>query len=171
MKITIGGRQFDVTPAGDRVTVDGKDYAVSITWADEVPIVSVDGLPFRVEIPEERTAEMRLQVDHRPIDVRIEGALRAGPVRRPAARRASGAATTTPGAITASMTGEIVEVHVQPGDSVQAGDVVAILEAMKMRNDVTAPAAGTVERVEVTAGTRVSQGDVLIVLKEAAAER
>ena len=64
------------------------------------------------------------------------------------------------------MTGEIVEVRVKPGDRVAVGDVLAILEAMKMRNEVSAPVAGTVDTVQVTPGSRVSQGDVLVTLKE-----
>jgi glutaconyl-CoA decarboxylase len=44
--------------------------------------------------------------------------------------------------------------------------VLAILEAMKMRNEVSAPVAGTVETVRVTPGSRVSQGDVLVTVKE-----
>jgi biotin carboxyl carrier protein len=63
------------------------------------------------------------------------------------------------------MTGEIVEVHVAAGDHVKEGDILVILEAMKMRNEVLAPAGGTVRAVEVEAGSRVNQGDVLVVLE------
>ena len=167
MKITIGGREFEVAPAGDRVTVDGKEYTVSVKWDGGVPIVAVDGLPFRIELPEERGPEMTVVVDHRPVQLRVSGAVSAAVRRRarraPAASRPAAAA----GAVTASMTGEIVEVHVKPGDRVAAGDVLAILEAMKMRNEVTAPVTGTVDTVAVSPGTRVSQGDVLVVVKEA----
>jgi glutaconyl-CoA decarboxylase len=168
VKIRIGGRDFEVTPAGDRVTVDGKEHVVSIAWNDGVPIVSVDGLPFRVELPQERGAEMTVVVDHRPVAVRVSGG--AGAAR--AVRRTKAAASTRPpapagaGTVTATMTGEIVEVRVKAGERVAAGHVLAILEAMKMRNEVTAPVAGTVEAVRVTPGSRVSQDDVLVILKE-----
>jgi len=169
VKISIGGREFEVAPAGDRVTVNGKEYAVSISWNDGIPIVSVDGLPFRVELPEDRGPEMTVVVDYRPVAVKVSGAVSPGrPARRakasPGAQRAPAAAGA--GTVTAAMTGEIVEVRVKPGDRVAAGDVLAILEAMKMRNEVSAPVAGTVDTVKVTAGTRVSQGDVLLTLKE-----
>jgi glutaconyl-CoA decarboxylase len=168
VKITIGGREFEVTPAGDRVTVDGKEYTVSVKWDGSVPIVAVDGLPLRIELPDERGPEMTVVVDHRPVPLRVSGAVTAAARRRarpaaPASRPVAAAA----GAVTASMTGEIVEVHVKPGDRVAAGDILAILEAMKMRNEVTAPVAGTVDTVAVTPGTRVSQGDVLVVVKAA----
>jgi glutaconyl-CoA decarboxylase len=168
VKITIGGREFEVTPAGDRVTVNGKEHVVSIAWNDGVPIVSVDGLPFRVELPDERGPEMTVVVDYRPVTLKVAGG--AGPARP--ARRVKVAATPQrpaaagAGTVTATMTGEIVEVRVKAGDRVAAGHVLAILEAMKMRNEVTAPVAGTVDTVSVTPGSRVSQGDVLVVLKE-----
>ncbi len=168
MKITIGGREFEVTPAGDRVTVNGKEHVVSITWSDGVPIVSVDGLPFRVELPEERGADMTVMVDYRPIALKVSGG--AGPAR-PARRVRAATAPQRPapagaGTVTATMTGEIVEVRVKAGDRVAVGHVLAILEAMKMRNEVSAPVAGTVDAVKVTPGSRVSQGDVLVILKE-----
>jgi glutaconyl-CoA decarboxylase len=167
VKITIGGREFEVTPAADRVTVDGKDYATSIAWNGGVPVVSVDGLPFRVELPEERGTEMTVVVDHRPVPLKIAGSGRAGPARRPRPtpepRRPAPAGA---GTVTATMTGEIVEIRVKPGDRVAPGEVLAILEAMKMRNEVSAPVAGTVETVRVTPGSRVSQGDVLVTVKE-----
>ena len=166
MKITIGGREFDVTPQGDRVSVDGKDYAVSVRWDDQVPIVSVDGLRFRVEVPEERGAEMTLVVDYRPVDVKVSGAPRPSRVQPRKTTARAAAAPAQAGAVTATMTGEIVEVHVKPGERVDAGAVLAILEAMKMRSEVVAPIAGVVQAVEVQPGTRVNQGDVLVVLKE-----
>jgi biotin carboxyl carrier protein len=168
VKISIGGREFEVTPGGDRIAVNGKEYAVAVRWDGGVPIVVVDGLPFRVELPEERGAEMTILVDHRPIEVKVSGAVRAATRRAAPKPKRAAAPTPTAGAVTASMTGEIVEVHVKPGDQVAAGAVLAILEAMKMRNEVRAPAAGVVAEVPVTPGTRVSQGDILVVLKEQA---
>ena len=168
MKITVGGREFEVALGNDRITVDGKEHAVSIKWDDGVPIVSVDGLPFRVELPEDRMGEMTVVVDHRPVRVHASGTphRRVVPKATTPSRRAPVAAAGA-GVVTATMTGEIVEVHVTPGDRVEAGAVLAILEAMKMRNEVLAPVAGTVERVEVQPGKRVNLGDVLIVLQEA----
>ncbi|MBI2760059.1 MAG: acetyl-CoA carboxylase biotin carboxyl carrier protein subunit [Chloroflexi bacterium] len=63
------------------------------------------------------------------------------------------------------MTGRVVRVSVQAGDAVEAGDLLLILEAMKMENEIRAPRAGTVKEVRVAAGDRVSQGDALVVLE------
>ncbi|WP_069383279.1 sodium-extruding oxaloacetate decarboxylase subunit alpha [Halomonas caseinilytica] len=67
-------------------------------------------------------------------------------------------------AITAPLAGNIFKVNVKPGDSVAEGDVVIILEAMKMETEVRAASAGTVSEVKVSEGDSVAVGDELIVL-------
>lgn len=62
------------------------------------------------------------------------------------------------------MAGIIQDVRVQPGDEVEAGQVVLVIEAMKMQNDLHARRAGTVKAVYVTIGQRVDQGANLLVL-------
>ncbi|MFU1783703.1 acetyl-CoA carboxylase biotin carboxylase subunit [Haloarcula japonica] len=73
---------------------------------------------------------------------------------------------TTSGAITAEMQGTILSTEVTPGDDIAGGDVVCVLEAMKMENDVVASTGGTVASVPVTAGDSVDMGDTLVVLEE-----
>jgi len=68
-------------------------------------------------------------------------------------------------AIEAEMQGTILSVDVGEGDEVAAGDVVCVLEAMKMENDVVAERGGTVVSVHVGEGDSVDMGDVLIVLE------
>jgi biotin carboxyl carrier protein len=67
--------------------------------------------------------------------------------------------------IVAPMTGTIVKVFVEPGDTVDTGDVLLVLEAMKMENDVIATIQGKVDSVHVTEGTMVNASDMLITLK------
>ena len=65
------------------------------------------------------------------------------------------------GVVKAPMPGNINEVRFQAGQTVKAGDVVIILEAMKMENEIVAPAAGTLKAVFVQKGGTVNTGDAL----------
>jgi pyruvate carboxylase subunit B len=65
----------------------------------------------------------------------------------------------------APLPGKITHVAVRPGDRVQAGDTLVVIEAMKMENEFKAEAAGTVAEVRVAAGQAVNPGDVLVVLE------
>ena len=60
------------------------------------------------------------------------------------------------------MPGSIVKVNVKPGDALKKGDVILVLEAMKMENDITAPSDCTIASVNVNQGASVSTGDVLV---------
>ena len=72
-----------------------------------------------------------------------------------------------PRRITAPMTGSIVEVRCHAGQSVQAGDVLLVIESMKMNNELRSPAAGVVEQVPVVAGQRVTAGQLLVAVEAA----
>ncbi|MEZ5140357.1 MAG: biotin/lipoyl-containing protein [Acidimicrobiales bacterium] len=65
------------------------------------------------------------------------------------------------------MQGTIVRAEVAVGDAVEAGQVVCVLEAMKMENNVAADVAGTVAEVKVEAGQAVASGDLAIVITPA----
>ncbi len=67
-------------------------------------------------------------------------------------------------AVNAPMPGTILKVNVSQGQTVNAGDVLCVLEAMKMENDITCPKAGTVTQIVTTKGANVSSGDPLIVI-------
>ncbi|MCE9680791.1 sodium-extruding oxaloacetate decarboxylase subunit alpha [Halomonas alkalisoli] len=82
-----------------------------------------------------------------------------GTAPTPAAPAASSGET-----LAAPLAGNIFKVNVKPGDAVKEGDVVIILEAMKMETEVRASSAGTVSEVKVSEGDSVSVGDALIVL-------
>ncbi|WP_271221633.1 biotin carboxylase N-terminal domain-containing protein [Streptosporangium carneum] len=90
-----------------------------------------------------------------------------GPIRlTPLPRLPEPAEHTAPGSLLAPMPGTVLRVDVEPDGPVVAGQVVVVLEAMKMEHRVTAPVAGTVSALNVTAGLRVEAGAVLAVIKE-----
>jgi acetyl/propionyl-CoA carboxylase alpha subunit len=80
-------------------------------------------------------------------------------------RELSAAAPLGPAPIKAPMPGLIVRVNVKVGDSVEAGQGVVVMEAMKMENELRATAAGTVKSVEVAAGAAVEKGALLVALE------
>ena len=104
---------------------------------------------------------------HIVIGSRVFSITTPGPTR---GRRAGGPAeletTTDTGewVLTSPMAGVVQEVLVQPGDEVEAGQVVMVIEAMKMQNDLHARRAGTVKAVYASVGQRVEQGAPLLVL-------
>jgi pyruvate dehydrogenase E2 component (dihydrolipoamide acetyltransferase) len=62
------------------------------------------------------------------------------------------------------MPGKVLDIRVKPGDSVSFGQVVVVMEAMKMETEIVAPGAGTVASVNVNAGDAVETGAVLVTL-------
>lgn len=71
---------------------------------------------------------------------------------------------TSEAMVTAPMPGLVVALPLEPGATVTQGQTVAVLEAMKMENDLTSPISGTLKEVRVTAGQTVDQGTVLVVV-------
>lgn len=93
--------------------------------------------------------------------------IKAAPVAAPvAAPSAAPAAPAQAGAktVTAPMPGNILKVNVQNGQAVKSGDVLMVLEAMKMENEIMAPCDCTVASVNVSQGTTVDAGTVLCTL-------
>lgn len=83
----------------------------------------------------------------------------AAPAPAPKAPAASGNAGSVE--ITAPMPGKILDVKANPGQSVKKGEVVLLLEAMKMENEVVAPQDGTIASINVNSGDMVEAGNVL----------
>ncbi len=90
----------------------------------------------------------------------------AAPNPKPAAPKAAPKASGAAGSvkISAPMPGTIVEVKMKVGDTVKNGSVIAILEAMKMENDIVADRDGTIASIEVGKGDSVSTGTVIATL-------
>jgi biotin carboxyl carrier protein len=90
----------------------------------------------------------------------------AAPVAAPAPAAAPAAPAPAAGSVKVSspMPGKILAVKANVGDSVKKGQVILILEAMKMENEVVAPEDGTIASIDVTVGASVESGDTLATL-------
>jgi pyruvate carboxylase subunit B len=143
---------------------------------DEKPEATADvvmAAPVSVEVepqsvaagatPAHESRDLTVEVDGQSYAVRVTGA----PGSFSGSNGASAVAVPAPpaagaGAVLAPMQGLILKVVVKVGDQVSIGDVVAVLEAMKMQNDVTATKAGTVTAIHVNEGSVVSANDPVV---------
>ncbi len=111
--------------------------------------------------------QYRLTVNGKTYDVGVAKSTGAAPVAAaaPVAPAPAAAAAPVEGTVvTSSMPGNIFKIQAQVGQAVNAGDVLVILEAMKMEIEVVAPSAGTVKHIAVTVGASVNDGDPLVTL-------
>jgi len=115
----------------------------------------------------------RITVNGTAYDVAVEelgaGAVAAAPAAVPAAAPVAApapAASGSAGSITVSspMPGKILSVKASVGQAVKKGDVILVLEAMKMENEVVAPEDGTIASINVSANDSVEAGDTLATL-------
>lgn len=171
-KVTIGGREYDVEVRGDKVVVDGHEYPVSVREEAGYATVNAGGVAYRVQLPPtgERQSGMDIQVDYRPFTVAFEGRLGGGPAPREARQSApsqagGGPRTAVKGAVAAQIAGRVLSIKVSAGQAVARGDLLLILEAMKMENEIKAPADGVVKEITVAEGGRVAEGDTLVVIE------
>ena len=122
-----------------RITVEGKTYEM------DVELIGANGA---VAAPVAKAA----------------APIAAAPKAAPAPVAAKPAAVGS-GSVAAPMPGTILKVLKATGDSVKAGEVVLILEAMKMENEITAPVDGTIASLNLTEGSTVAGGDLLFDVK------
>ena len=115
--------------------------------------IKVDGIMHEVEVEEVGGSMAPLYVASASIASPAPTAAPASSGQKPSA----GA-----GSVVAPLQGTVQTIKVKVGDSVNAGDVVAIIEAMKMENDIPATASGKVTAIHVSNGAKVSAGDVLL---------
>ena len=129
-------------------------------------VVTVNGKKFEVEV--EKVGGAGKSLSRQPAE-RRETVVKSEPVveTKVAAPVEAAAATSTTGGttITSPMPGTILDVKVNVGDKVKYGQTLAILEAMKMENDIPATTDGEVAEIKVKKGDAVETDAVLIVLK------
>ena len=124
-----------------KVIIDGEEFEVDVEIDGDTYRATIEGQTFEFLIPESKSGAPR--------------------------KRGSGGGRKRSGTVSASMPGKVVTVEVSEGDSVEEGQTVLILEAMKMQNEVAAPITGTVSAVHCEDGMNVEANVPLIVIEPA----
>ena len=124
-----------------KVKVDGEDFDVELEKQGNVWSVSIEGESFNIEVEGSSVGES------------------SGSKRK---KRGRGKKS---GTISSTIPGKIVSISVEEGDNVAEGDVVMILEAMKMQNEIQAPLSGTVTAINCKPGDSVEANSPLVVIQ------
>ncbi len=150
--LRIGADEYEITRQGAALLVNGKRFEPEI----EGDAITVGGATHKVEI-----ADARAIVDGIAYAIETEGL--------EAKKTALGGLQSGPqagdGSVNAIMPGMIIKVLVNQGDEVSSGDVLVILEAMKMESEICSPLDGTVKVVCVEAGANVAQNQPLVMIE------
>lgn len=153
-------RQFTITVDGQEHRIDIRDDNLLIdnipfVWSADGNAVILDGIAFDTQI-----GDGTVTVDGQEFAVETAGFRIQHD--RPKKRNGGGAPPAGAGSLAALMPGKIVKLLVAEGDEVAAGDVVLILEAMKMENEIEADRDGKIKAIHVSAGDNVEGGQALI---------
>ncbi len=153
--------------------VQGVDYEVEIAAVEgKIAHVNVNGIPFEIEMqkpinaakhPALAAAKLSASVAPEAPAAPAQPAAQPAPAAKPqAAQPAAPAGAGNP--VKAPLPGTINAINVKVGDTVGVGDVVIVLEAMKMQNNIEAEYAGTVTSILVNPGDSVMEGAVMLTI-------
>lgn len=138
--------------------INGNDYNVAINSTNgNLADVTVNGVSYQVEMENSMPAAALVQAAPQA----------SAPAPQPAAAAAPAPAAKPAGegkAVTSPLPGVIIEVSVKEGDTVAAGQKVAVLEAMKMENEIQAEKAGVVTKIHVSKGDSVLEGASIVTI-------
>ena len=144
--------------------VQGVDYEVEIEEVEgNIAKVNVNGIPFEVELQQPINAAKHPTIVKPKVEA-PKPAAAAAPVAASPAAAAPAAAAGAGNPVKAPLPGTVTTINVKVGDTVAVGDVVLVLEAMKMQNNIEAEYAGTVTSVVVNPGDSVMEGAVLLTI-------
>jgi len=160
------------------ITIDGKKYRLDLNRADGRWSCRLDGREFEIDAILTRPDVLSLRIGDRAYEVKSERVSNdlhlwigstcfAVEVRDPRSLRGRTRAGDDhgPRKIAAPMPGKVVRLLVHEGDEVEPGSGVAVVEAMKMQNEIKSPKKGTIQKILVSKGAAVNAGDVLAIVE------
>ena len=140
--------QIDIMPINEDHTysllINGRSYIATMMATEETPQIMINGSLYTVDVEDEELARLKSQVKEK--------------------HHAGGEQIKAP------MPGRIIAIEVAIGDKVEAGQGVAIIEAMKMENELRAHSGGVVKEIQTKIGDAVNKNDVLVILEEGTSE-
>ncbi len=149
--------------------VQGVDYEVEIAEVEgKIAKVNVNGIPFEIEMQKPINAAKHPALAATKRSASVAAAPVAPAPAQPAAAPVKPAQPAAPAgagnAVKAPLPGTITTINVKVGDTVAVGDIVIVLEAMKMQNNIESEFAGTVTSVTVNPGDSVMEGSVMMTI-------
>ncbi|HEU5208987.1 MAG TPA: biotin/lipoyl-containing protein [Longimicrobiales bacterium] len=165
--VTIGERTFEVTLDDEGIEVNGERVQADLRAVPGTPMhhLLLDGASHLLHAQNGTAGQWVLYANGARYDTEVVDE-RTRAIR---ALTSASAGPKGPKPVRAPMPGLVVRLLVEPGQHVQAGQGVAIVEAMKMENELKADAAGVVARIAVTAGQAVEKGTIMIEFEAEAA--
>ena len=140
-----------------KIKINGNNYNVTIDEVeDNVAKVEVNGTPYNVEFEKPISKPKTISVVNKPAAAPSAG---PAPASKPAAAPAAAGGAT----VNSPLPGVVLEIKVKDGDKVTKGQVIMVLEAMKMENAIEAPCEGTIT-VKAQKGDSVLEGATLAVI-------
>lgn len=146
--------------------INGHDYQVDVNSVEGgIADVTVNGTGYKVELADAVPAPAQQAVRPAPQTVSTGAPAVTPQATAPAAQTATASAPQGKGeVVTAPLPGVILDIKVKVGDAVKAGQTVAVLEAMKMENEIESTASGTVTAVNARKGDSVLEGAAIITI-------
>ena len=144
MKVEVNGSEYDIEFLGNKARIDGKEVPIRIIGQDEMTI-SNEAM-FHLDFLQEEGDQLFLIINGMAYNVSKSESTTATPTKE----------------LKAPISGQIIDVSVTAGREVKRGDLLIILEAMKMENQIRSHLKGRIKEIKVKKGQSVKSGDALL---------
>lgn len=153
--VSVGSKEYKVEISKDQYKIDGKSIQAALVELGERGLFMLKHGALKRELHVQSQGNSQYAVN-------TNGKFALAKVEKSNGLTRSKSNKAAAGDLTAPISGLVVSVNVNPGDEVSEGDVMVVLESMKMQMLIKAPVSGTVSTVSVKPGAQLAKGDLLI---------